>query len=62
MKKFTAQTDKIVEQLKHGARTNVELAEFALKYTSRISDARKRGHVIHCHKLGGGLTLYQLIG
>lgn len=57
----TAQTDKIVKALQHGARTNVELAEIALKYTSRISDARKRGHVIHCHQLGGGLTLYQLL-
>ena len=59
---YKAQTDQIIEKLKIGARTNVELAEIALKYTSRISDARKRGHVIHCNKLGGGLTLYQLLG
>lgn len=60
-KRAKGQTDRILEALGRGARTNTELAEIALKYTSRISDARKRGYSISCHHLGGGLTLYQLV-
>lgn len=56
------QTDRIIQLLRQGAKYNTELAGVALKYTSRISDARKRGHTIVCTRIKGspGLTLYRL--
>ena len=58
--RFHTQTELIIEKLRRGPATNVELAELSLKYTSRISDARKRGYKIKCKRLGGGITRYEL--
>lgn len=57
------QTMQIIDMLRAGPQYNNQLAKIALKYTSRISDARKAGYVIECYKLvdSGGLTLYTLI-
>ena len=61
-KRLGGQALKIYERLQLGSATNVELAEISLKYTSRISDIRKAGHVVtlisHDHETG--LTSYQL--
>ena len=43
--------------------TNRELASYALKYTSRISDLRDSGHDIRCQQEGnGGLYRYHYFG
>lgn len=59
-KRLSNQCQRILERLQKGPATNVELAAISLKYTSRISDLRKLGHVIECKRLGGGLTRYTL--
>lgn len=59
--RLAAQTAAIVERLRHGPARNTELAAFALKYTSRISDARLAGYVIHCERQIGGVTIYTLV-
>lgn len=58
--RFKGQADEILSLLKLKPRSNVELAEIALKYTSRISDLRHRGATILCERIGSGLTLYTL--
>ncbi|MDE1839857.1 MAG: hypothetical protein KGH87_08060 [Thaumarchaeota archaeon] len=60
--KAEAQTKRIVARLRRGTATNKELSKIALKYTSRISDARNQGHIIVCSRIQGGLTQYKLIG
>lgn len=59
--RLAAQTQAIVDRLRSGAATNVELAAISLKYTSRISDARAAGYTIECTRLDGGLTEYRLV-
>ena len=58
--RFNKQELEILYQLGMGPRTNARLAQIALKYTSRISDLRKKGYDIQCRRLGGGLTEYTL--
>lgn len=60
--RLDAQVTKIVERLKQGPALNTELAAIALKYTSRISDARKLGFLISCTRVSGvgGQTMYTL--
>lgn len=41
--RLSHQCQLILERLKTGPATNMELSEIALKYTSRISDLRKSG-------------------
>ncbi len=59
-KRTGAQTLAIIGRLQRGPATNAELAKIALKYTGRISDARKLGYTICCKRQGGGLTTYWL--
>lgn len=59
--RLTGQTAAIVERLKQGPATNMELAGLSLKYTSRLSDARAAGYTIVCKRLAGGLTEYRLV-
>ena len=56
------QCETILARLREGAVTNHELAEIALKYTNRISDLRKQGHVIECVTINRatGLSVYRL--
>lgn len=60
--RFAHQTAEIVALLREGPQTNAALSNVALKYTSRISDARKLGHKITCTRIPGGrgLTMYEL--
>lgn len=55
--RLAGQCAEILELLQSKARvTNKEMAIISLKYTSRVSDLRKAGHVITCvdrdHKTG----------
>lgn len=63
LRRLDRQTEAIVARLMRGPATNRELASIALKYTSRISDARKLGHRIVCRKVdrASGLTEYRLV-
>jgi hypothetical protein len=56
------QVDLLLTMLRRGPVTNSDLIAAGLyKYTSRISDARKLGHVIDCERREGGLSVYRLI-
>lgn len=59
--RLNAQCGQILDRLSRGPATNEELSQIALKYTSRISDLRKRGHRIDCTRQGRGLTRYSLM-
>lgn len=53
----------ILERLRGGPATNVELALISLKYTSRISDLRAAGHDVVCERQGAdGVCVYRLGG
>lgn len=55
------QCTKILTLLSRGGKvSNTALSIVALKYTSRISDLRARGHVIECIRGVGGVTYYRL--
>jgi len=61
-----SQTQKIINRLKQGPATNTELAGICLKYTGRVSDARKivrkAGLDIKCEQTtDNGVTEYHLI-
>jgi len=61
--RLTGQNAKILERLRQGPATNVELAQLALKYSSRVSDLRKAGFSVSCERVGrNGLTRYSLVG
>lgn len=51
---------KILERLRKGPATNVELAALSLKYTSRISDLRHDGFTIRNEPGNDGVTRYVL--
>lgn len=55
-------TQQIISRLLQGPASNRELSAISLKYTGRISDARKLGYRIECERLAGGLTEYRLVG
>jgi hypothetical protein len=61
-KRLATQTDEIIARLKAGPATNWQLAAISLKYTSRVSDARKLGYQIICERSSAtkGLTTYSL--
>ena len=44
--RLSRQCEAILARLKEGPATNRELADIAMKYTSRISDLRKAGHAV----------------
>ncbi len=56
------QTSQIIELLRNRDATNDELSAISRKYTSRVSDARKRGYDIRVVKrdYDSGLTVYRL--
>ena len=54
------QNGAILERLRAGPATNVELAAMSLKYTSRLSDLRAAGHVIECKRGPGRVNVYTL--
>jgi hypothetical protein len=60
--RLSAQCRAILERLQRGRATNRELAEISLKYTGRVSDLRKAGHVIVCiaRDRDSGITVYEL--
>ncbi len=63
-KRLSKQCQAILDRLRRGRASNVELSQIALKYTSRISDLRKAGHNVVCvsrHR-ESGLTYYALRG
>ena len=62
--RLSKQCGKILERLKLGRASNFELAEFALKYTSRISDLRAAGYMIDVVEKDheSGRRVYELKG
>lgn len=62
--RLTSQNERLLKLLQHSPRTNVELASIAKKYTSRISDLRRHGHIIQCDFIDRetGLTQYTYEG
>lgn len=59
--RLVGQNAKILAMLQEGPKTNRQLAEISLKYTSRISDLRAAGYTIANERLDEGLTLYKLV-
>jgi hypothetical protein len=62
--RLTGQTARIVARLEEGPASNRELAQLALKYTSRISDAKAAGWDIRIIERdhATGRVVYQLFG
>ncbi len=60
--RLSRQCKAILEMLKEGKKTNVELARVAIKYSGRISDLRAVGCGIEVvwRDRTNGLTLYEL--
>lgn len=60
--RLNSQSAAILERLHVGPVTNWELSQIAMKYTSRISDLRKRGHRIRVqeHDRSTGRVVYAL--
>lgn len=58
--RLSDQCREILDRLRRSPATNRELAGYALKYTSRISDLREAGFDIRNERLRQGLTLYTL--
>lgn len=60
--RLDSQCTRMLERLKAGPATNIELNAISLKYTSRISDLRKLGHDIpEPEKRTNGVTVYRLM-
>ena len=61
-KRLRGQSLAILERLKLGTATNLELSAIALKYTSRISDIRQAGYTVKCveHDKATGRAVYEL--
>jgi hypothetical protein len=59
-RRLTGQNAAILQALRIGAMTNVELSRISLKYTGRISDLRAAGYRIVCERGDGGLNVYRL--
>ena len=61
-RRVSKQCALILARLREGPATNRELAAISLKYTSRISDARKTGYDIRVvsQDRASGLTVYEL--
>jgi hypothetical protein len=58
--RLSRQCSAILEMLRVKPRTSFELAQVALKYTSRISDIRAAGYRIECER-GDGVNTYTLL-
>lgn len=59
-KRLRGQNLAILERLRLGPATNVELAAISLKYTARISDIRSAGYSIEAKRVEGGIFEYWL--
>jgi hypothetical protein len=61
--RLSNQCRQILERLRIGPASNIELAQIALKYTSRISDLRAAGYEVRCKRgaLGTGQMWYDLV-
>jgi hypothetical protein len=61
--RLTRQCAAMLDRLRHGRVSNAELAQVALKYTSRISDLRAAGYDVQCVKQdkATGLSWYELV-
>lgn len=57
-----SQKQNILDRLRGGPATNVELAGICLKYTGRISDLRKDGYDVVCEVRADGVSVYRLGG
>jgi len=60
--RLSGQNQAIIERLRLGPATNRELAQIALKYTSRLSDLRAAGYdvVVVDRDRATGMTMYEL--
>jgi len=60
--RLAGQNQAILERLQRGPATNKELAQLALKYSSRISDLRAAGYdvVVIDHDRKTGAVMYEL--
>ena len=58
--RINRQCQAVLDRLMEGPATSYDLAQIALKYTSRISDLRKSGHVVTSKRNGSGF-LYTLL-
>jgi len=56
-----SQRQAILDRLRRGPATTVELAAIALKYTGRVSELRQAGHVITATPIEGGVYRYTLV-
>lgn len=56
----TRTLDRVLDRLRQGPATNLELASITPRYGARVYDARQLGHRIHVHHLDGGRVLYTL--
>lgn len=58
------QCERILDRLRQGMVSNHELAEIALKYSSRISELRKQGWTIRvcARDWKSGICFYELLG
>jgi len=57
-----SQKQKMLDRLRLGPATNVELVKIALNYRARISDLRLEGYVIVCEQnRDDGVTVYRLV-
>ena len=52
----------ILERLRRSPVTNTELNAIAFRYSARLFELRKAGHVIETEKRDGGLVVYTLKG
>lgn len=61
-KRLSRQCEAILLRLRAGPATNAELAQIALKYTSRISDLRKAGYDVRVtrRERKSGVTVYEM--
>lgn len=61
-KRIAGQDAAVLARLRQGPATNWELAQIALKYTSRISSIRKAGIKVARERVQGGTWRYWLEG
>jgi hypothetical protein len=52
---------RMIDRLRQGPATNVELSRIGLKYTARISEMRTRGYVIEADYVKRGIWRYTLV-
>lgn len=58
--RLTGQNQAILNRLREGPATTMELNAISCKYTSRASDLRKHGIKVKCEKRADGVWVYSL--